>query len=237
MSKKIICGIYKITSPTGRIYIGQSVDVHHRFKTYKRMYVKNEGQTKLHRSFKKHGVENHTFEIIEECSEEGLNCRERYWQDFYDVLNGGLNCRLTKVGDRSGKVSAETLSKMSEASMGNQHWLDKNHTQETKDKIRAANTGRRYSEEVNKSKGRKGSISPLKGKFSKDNPLSIPLVQLDLDDNVIAKWDCLMDVKRQLNFNICNINSCLKGKLKTSSGFKWKYLSAYIKDNPNYNPL
>ena len=237
MSKKIICGIYKITSPTGRIYIGQSVDIYHRFKTYNRMYVKNEGQTKLHRSFLKHGVENHTFEIIEECSEEGLNCRERYWQDFYDILNGGLNCRLTKVGDRSGKVSAETLSKMSEASMGNQHWLGKTHTQETKDKIGDANRGRKHSNEVNKSKGRKGSSPPLKGKFSKDNPLSIPIIQLDLEDNIIANWDCLMDVKRALGFNICNINSCLKGKLKTSSGFKWRYLSSYIEDSPTYSPL
>jgi len=65
------CGIYKITSPSGRVYIGQSVDILHRFKTYVKMYVKNEKQVKLFRSFTKHGVENHTFEIIEECEMEG----------------------------------------------------------------------------------------------------------------------------------------------------------------------
>lgn len=227
MKKEVICGIYKITSPTKRIYIGQTVDIYHRFLTYQRMYVKNEGQTKLHRSFKKHGVENHIFEIIEECSEEELNCRERYWQDFYDVLNGGLNCRLTKTDERSGKVSEETLLKMSEASKGNQNWLNKKHTQDTKDRIGIANTGRRYSDEVNKKKGRKGTIPPLKGKFSKDNPLSIPIVQLSLQKDFIKDWDSLMDVKRDLGLNISNINSCIRGKLKTSNGFIWKYASEY----------
>ena len=62
MSKVIVIGIYKITSPTNRVYIGQSIDILHRFKTYKRMYSKNQHQTKLHRSFLKHGVINHKFE-------------------------------------------------------------------------------------------------------------------------------------------------------------------------------
>ena len=30
----IICGIYKITSPTGRIYIGQSKNIKQRFRDY-----------------------------------------------------------------------------------------------------------------------------------------------------------------------------------------------------------
>jgi hypothetical protein len=41
MEKEIICGIYKITSPTERIYIEQTVDIYHRFMTYQKMYVKN----------------------------------------------------------------------------------------------------------------------------------------------------------------------------------------------------
>lgn len=27
MNKKNICGIYKITSPTGKIYVGQAIDI------------------------------------------------------------------------------------------------------------------------------------------------------------------------------------------------------------------
>lgn len=37
--------------------------------------------------------------------------KERYWQDFYDCLNNGLNCRLTTTKDISGYVSEETKEK------------------------------------------------------------------------------------------------------------------------------
>lgn len=105
-------GIYKITSPTGRIYIGQSIDIEKRFKGYKSM-LNMKSQTLLRRSFLKYGVENHKFEVIEECTVEELNERERYWQDKYDVLNSGLNCRLTKSNDKSAVISEKTRKKMS----------------------------------------------------------------------------------------------------------------------------
>ena len=105
-------GIYKITSPSGRIYIGQSVDIERRFKRYNILRCK--GQIRLFNSLFKYGVESHTFEIIEECDIELLNERERYYQDLYDVLSDkGLNCRLTQVNDKSGKVCDETRLKMS----------------------------------------------------------------------------------------------------------------------------
>ena len=108
-------GIYKITSPSNRIYIGQSIDIEVRFKKYK-----NNCRTQklVKHSFEKYGINNHIFEVIEECDISKLNERERYWQDFYDVLNGGLNCRLTETTDKSGKLSEETKRKVSEAKMG-----------------------------------------------------------------------------------------------------------------------
>lgn len=111
MKKEKICGIYKITSPSGRFYIGQSKDIKSRWRSYKKY---NPNQKLLHRSFLKYGFENHKFEIIEECEVEDLNCRERYWQDFYDVLNGGLNCKLTNCGESKVLYSDElrmTISK------------------------------------------------------------------------------------------------------------------------------
>lgn len=115
MEKEKICGIYKITSPTNRVYIGQSKDiVYDRFKRYKKLRC--EGQPILYRSLLKYGVENHTFEIIEECSLDDLNCRERYWQDFYDVLNGGLNCELSECGGERKVISEETIQRKKDAS-------------------------------------------------------------------------------------------------------------------------
>src|SRR5690606_8377148 len=109
-------GIYKITSPSGKIYIGQSVNIENRIKFYRLGHLKN--QTALMASFRKYGFDNHKFEVIEECDIERLNERERYWQDYYNVLRYGLNCRLTKFKDKSGRLSDETKAKISQSRIG-----------------------------------------------------------------------------------------------------------------------
>jgi group I intron endonuclease len=99
------CGIYKITSPTGRIYIGQSKDIERRLKNYTIMAKSVQGQVRLHRSLLKHGWSKHSFEVIENCNFEDLNCRERHWQDFYDVTGKmGLNCMLVTCETIKGQM-------------------------------------------------------------------------------------------------------------------------------------
>ena len=77
--KKI--GIYKIISPSNKIYIGQSIDIEKRKHLYSKLYCKQ--QPKLYNSIKKHGWENHIFEIVEECSIELLLNKEIYWKKYY----------------------------------------------------------------------------------------------------------------------------------------------------------
>jgi len=216
-------GIYKITNPNKKVYIGQSVDIEKRFISYKRLHKRNEKLIVLYRSFLKYGVDSHFFEIIELCEVEDLNERERYWQDYLNVLKQGLNCRLTKTNDKSGHMSEESKLKISNANLGNKSWLGKKHTKETKKKISIANKGRKFSDEVNLKKGRKGIISPCKGLFSKQHPKSVRVLQLDLNNNVVKEWDSLMDIKRSLGYHIGNISSCMKGKLKTYKKYKWEY--------------
>jgi hypothetical protein len=59
-----VVGIYKITSPTGRIYIGESGNISERWSKYRRYNCKP--QPHLCRSLKKYGVDNHIFEIEHE---------------------------------------------------------------------------------------------------------------------------------------------------------------------------
>jgi group I intron endonuclease len=162
MSKEvnIICGIYKITSPSGKIYIGESKNVMKRWNRYKSpSNVKK--QCILYNSFLKYTVKKHQFEIVEECSIDELKCRERHWQDFYDVLNRekGLNLILTQCGEVKHIISDETKLKMSIAQSGENnpmygkfgelnHFYNNTHTEETKNKI---------------SKSKLGVASPMKG--------------------------------------------------------------------------
>ncbi len=132
--KEVKCGVYKITSPKGRVYIGESHDICSRWKDYVRFSCKE--QRKLYYSLKKYGVDTHIFEIIEECDLEDLLCRERHWQDFYDVLNGGLNLKLTQCGDKKQVHSEETKKRMSESNSGeNNFWFGKNLSEDTKLKL------------------------------------------------------------------------------------------------------
>ena len=149
-------GIYKITSPTNKIYIGQSIDIDDRFRKYKNLNCIR--QTIIYNSLKKYGWEQHTFEIIEECPVDKLLERETYWKEYYKVLEvPSLCCKIdgkggymneetkTKIGlKHKGKVmSDESKSKISEALKGRKNTWTKpgggaagyKYTEEQKQKL------------------------------------------------------------------------------------------------------
>ena len=89
-------GIYKITRlKTGEIYIGKSTDVKKRWGEHaKTSYgVGSIAHSVLHTTIKKDGIENFTFELLEEVPKDKLTEREKYWINFYDSKNYGLNER------------------------------------------------------------------------------------------------------------------------------------------------
>ena len=149
-------GIYKITSPTGKIYVGQSINIEKRFYQYKKLHCK--GQAILYNSFIKHGVEKHKFEILEYCEISELNDKERYYQDLYSsVGKNGLNCSLTKSSGRSGKHSEETKLKISISNKGRKRSNETklkistskiNPSDETRLKMSLSQTGRKRSNET-----------------------------------------------------------------------------------------
>lgn len=139
-NKKI--GIYKITSPTNRIYIGQSIDIDFRFLTYKRLMCK--GQTRLYASFNKHGVSNHVFEIIIECDVNELNEKERYFQELYNTLEKGLNCQYVKTSAKKYRHSEETKIKIGKSNIGKSGPNKGTKlSEEHKNKIGIANKGKK----------------------------------------------------------------------------------------------
>lgn len=110
--------IYKIVNLKGSIYIGQTINLQKRIEAYIRADKKLEKQRKIYNSIKKYGWENHTFEIIECCEEYELNIKERYYQELFDSVENGMNCRYTQTDDRSGSMSQETKDKLSKIMKG-----------------------------------------------------------------------------------------------------------------------
>lgn len=89
--------IYKITNKVnGKVYIGQTIkDVEKRFQQHKNNYNKPYfSQLVLYRAFAKYGIENFSFEKIEEVENEKLDSREKYWISYYDSYQNGYNSTL-----------------------------------------------------------------------------------------------------------------------------------------------
>jgi group I intron endonuclease len=110
-------GVYKISSPTGKVYIGQSHHIEYRRARYSAMSCPL--QPKLLASFKKHGWDNHTFEIIhelpEDISQEILDQYERlYWNQYRESVEM-LNLKEPGFG---GRHSDDTKKKIGEAMKG-----------------------------------------------------------------------------------------------------------------------
>lgn len=95
LGKEKHCGIYKITeNSTGRAYIGQSSDVRNRWANHLKTALGVDGgaaHTRFHDALGDIGLENFTFELLEDCPKDKLNEREKYYINFYQSNDFGWN--------------------------------------------------------------------------------------------------------------------------------------------------
>ena len=218
-------GIYKIISPSNRIYIGQSIKIEDRIKSYKNLKCKE--QPKLYKSLLKYGFENHKIEILIECNESKLNELERHYQEEYDSIENGLNCIYTKTNDRSGKSSEETKLKislnntrpflgkkhseesrlkMSSSLKGNQSRLGAILSEETKKKISDAHNGKTHSEQS------KLKMSLVRKGIKRDYSTNRERLVLDLLTGVF--YNSIKEASEILGYNKCTLRSYLAGNRK-----------------------
>ena len=223
-------GIYKITNPKGRIYIGQSVNLNKRKSHYKNLECVK--QIRIYNSLLKYGWENHKFEILTLCYEEQLNEFERDFQEAYDVIgSNGMNCKLTKVGDRSGRLTQETKDKIIKANTGRKHTEESKKkmsesgkgkiiSQETRERLSKAFKGKKHSEETIKkcSLVKLGELNPMYGRKGKDNPGSKKVIDVEL--NII--YDSLQECCEINNLNPKYMSRWLTGARPNKT--KYKYL-------------
>ena len=89
-------GIYKITNIENQMcYVGQAVNVSDRWKQHIKRGLGAEAPTrnKLYPAMSQYGVENFTFELLEECSKDNLDAREDYWQDYFHAKDFGYSIK------------------------------------------------------------------------------------------------------------------------------------------------
>ena len=191
----VIGYIYKLTSPNGKIYIGQTINKKQRKYHYNSKCFKQ--QIKLWNNVQKYGWKpGETFEIIEEClcgdNKCILNEREKYWIQYYDSLKNGLNCNEGGYGNTGYIASEETKNKISKYHKNKPPMSD-----ETKEKLRQINLGKTYETKA--------------------------IQQIDENGVIIKIWDGITKCALELNLNISGISKVLTGKSKTTKGYRFKY--------------
>lgn len=104
----------------------------------------------------------------------------------------------------------------------------KHRSEETKRKLREAHLGKTASEETRKklSEANRGENNYWYGKRGFQNPNSIPVVQLTIEGELVKVYGSASEAGRN-GFDSSSITKCIKGKRKTSHGYKWMYLSDY----------
>lgn len=248
-----IIGIYKITSPSGKIYIGRSLNCNQRKNIYKNLLC--DRQPKLYNSLLKYGWINHKFEIIHQCDESQLNDLEIYYITLYNTFDtnvglnlqsgGGVRRQSEETKDKIGKahrgkiLSEVTRNKISKSMIGHKRWLGKKHTDETKAKMKAYYQrddikkiksdrvsginnpmyNRNVSEETRDRirKAVTGKNVGLKSPFAK------PVIQKDFNGNIIALHESISLAKKNTGVDTKSISFVCNGKYSQAGGFLWEY--------------
>lgn len=173
-------GIYKITSPSGKVYIGQSWNIKGRFSDYRGSETKR--QPKLNNSFLKYGAALHELKIIHalppDVTQKIMDIYEGLYMSQYKEC--GTELLNTKEAGSSGKHCEETKLKLKLLTAATQFkkghlggMKGKKHSKEAIDGFRLRMIGKpnpmkgkKHGNEarLNMSRGKKGKPSSFKNK-------------------------------------------------------------------------
>jgi len=246
--------IYKITNKNnGKSYIGQTK--HRLGYRWSQHCNINSGCTLLSKAIKKNGKESFSLEILGTYDDqESLNSAEIYFIETYKSLtpngynlkqgghNGGSlseesrnKIRLSRLGTIA---SEETKKKMSDSRKKEKHPIfgkqrSKEHSQKISLALKGKTTwmkGKKHSEKSKEkmSQSHKGQIpsNTIRKKLSDARKISvIPFkIKILCLTNGIT-YDSQSDAARELNLNVGNVNSVLKGRYEHTAGYVFVYVN------------
>jgi group I intron endonuclease len=226
--------IYKLTSPSGKIYIGQTTNLKDRKRC---LYNPNKYYSghKLDNAIRKYGIENFKYEIVIQIIDadkiklrEKLDELEIFYIKKYNSYKDGYNMTLGGSGSTGCFQTEESRKLISEKAKGRKgSMLGKHLTEEQKKKL------------SDFAKTRTGDRNPFFGKSHSDEAKkrigtanSIPIIQLDLDGNILNEFPSAKEAARNLGkpkadseiIKVCKKYVSPSGRhYITALGYKWKY--------------
>lgn len=249
--------LYMHTSPSGKVYVGQTVNCRRRWG-YNGEHYKNKKkdgsyiQEAFARALDKYGWNNFRHEVIlKNISKSEADYAEKYLIRWYKIHGMSYNC--TEGGEGTCGIhrtySLEEKEKIKERITANPPMKGRHHSDETKRKLSLALKGKKLSEErreqmSNAFKGRKHSEeSKVKmSEYRKAHPETWiggwnkkEVYQYDLKGNYLDSFSSIEAAAKSIGKNNCSdICKCLKGECSSAHGYIWKGIKVPRLDLSNY---
>lgn len=203
--------IYKITSPSSKIYIGQASNFINRVKRYKILACKS--QKKLFNSLVKYGVKSHTFEIIQIFP----NDVDQYVLDNYE-----------KFFISQYREAGKELLNLTDGGRGVVGYV---FTEDVRLKLKLAKLGKNKSVETKNKMSLYHKNRPLEHKFNNIQSIRKPVIQYSINGEFIKEWPSLKSVPKHFGF----VRGCLNSSQYQAGGYFWEY--AHKKSDDIVNKL
>ena len=242
--------IYKVTNNfDDKIYIGLTTKSKAIERWYQHRYLarhlSNTDKSYLHRAMASHGVDNFSFEIIEEVSDDLLSKREQYWiKQYNSIVPLGYN--LTSGGEGtpgfSRPQSQEEKNKKSQSMK--QYYIDHPEVkQKYREKMIEKNNNAEYRQKVLEGYKKfceenpnyfSGENNPFYGKHHTEESLQKikkaaakqqkAIQQLDKEtEQVIAVYAGVKEAEKALQVSHGWLSKAARQN-KVAYGYKWKFI-------------
>lgn len=211
-------GIYKITNKiNGKCYIGQSVNITHRWAQHRDNSSKR--KEALYLAMQKYGLDNFTFEVIEECSYEELDEKECYYIDYYNSYKNGYN--MTLGGQHNKKYYIDEVRSL---------WDKGLSIKQIGEKL---DIGRgtinnclvdyeNYSIEESNYRGGKDSYQTMiKNDTVPEHMKPKNIYQYDIWGNEIDVWPSAVEIEKQLGIDRGMVTKVMKKVYLQAGGYQW----------------
>lgn len=248
-SNKVITGIiYKYTSPSNKVYIGQTTSEIKRRNSFRNR--ESYGGIKIDNARRKYNPDNFKYDVIsrknylsEEDANFDLDLLETYYIADYDSYKNGYNSTTGGDGTRGVIVSEETRKRMSESLKGlkkteeHRYKISLSHkgkklSEETKRKLSDYHIGKRPTDDARKkmSESRKGEKNCWYRKCLPKETLRLAslvnsksVISLTVNNEYIKEYNSIRQAGKETGVDTSSISRCCKGKQKIAGGYKWKY--------------
>lgn len=214
--------VYKYTSPSGKGYVGQTINtLKERAKTNGKGY---KGCSLFYKAIQKYGFENFTVEILDEVPIEELDTVEGYWIQFcntlrpsgynlmedtkspvtkktiyqYDIATGNFIQEFNSIAEAANSLGLKNVARISACLNGR------------------AKTGNRYIWSFEK----KDHIDPQKVPV-KNEPKEIH--QYSLDGNFIKTYSSIGEAAEAVKGTRNSIKKCARGEYHRAFGYLWSF--------------